>query len=240
MPLRDHFRPPVSAQVSWEGFHALWPGMLTIRLNDILPPGFRAEPRVHLGRSFEIDVAAFGRDGPGAGPADGGGGAATLVAPHPTLTTDGELARPYEYEVQVYDEERGRALVAAVEIVSPGNKDRPEARRAFAAKCATLVRQGVCVSVVDVVTERYANLYADALEELGSADPALGAEPPEIYAVTVRRREIAGRPKLEAWSYPVQVGGPLPTLPVWLTEDRWVPLELEAGYEATCRGLGIV
>ena len=29
MPLRDHFRPPVSRQSSWAGFHAMWP---TLRL----------------------------------------------------------------------------------------------------------------------------------------------------------------------------------------------------------------
>ena len=24
MPLRDHFRPPIANQSSWEGFHAMW------------------------------------------------------------------------------------------------------------------------------------------------------------------------------------------------------------------------
>ena len=45
-------------------------------------------------------------------------------------------------------------LLAAIEIVSPANKDRPENRRAFAAKCAALLRQGVAVSILDVVTAR--------------------------------------------------------------------------------------
>lgn len=94
MPLRDHFRPPLSTQVSWEGFHALWPGLLAVRLNTILPAGFRAEPRVHLGAVFELDVAGFERADPPAGP--DAGGTATLVAPHPTLTTSGDIARPYE------------------------------------------------------------------------------------------------------------------------------------------------
>jgi len=123
--------------------------------------------------------------------------------------------------------------------VSPGNKDRPEARQLFAAKCATLVRQGVCVAVVDVVTEYAGNLYADALDQLGASDSALGPKPPGIYAAAFRRREIDGEPALEMWSYPVAVGSPLPDLPLWYTEDRWVALELEAGYEATCQGLAI-
>jgi hypothetical protein len=47
------------------------------------------------------------------------------------------------YEVQVFDEKRGSRLVAAVEIVAPANKDRPEKRRAFVAKCAALLRNRV-------------------------------------------------------------------------------------------------
>ena len=55
-----------------------------------------------------------------------------------------ELADADEYEVRVYDVERGRRLVAAVEIVSPANKDRPESRAQFVAKCAALLRQRCC------------------------------------------------------------------------------------------------
>jgi hypothetical protein len=35
------------------------------------------------------------------------------------------------------------------------------------------------------------------------------------------------------------IGQPLPTLPLWLADDRSVPLELEASYEETCRILRI-
>ena len=36
-----------------------------------------------------------------------------------------------------------------------------------------------------------------------------------------------------------EIGSPLPTLPLWLTESLYVPLELETTYENTCRGLRI-
>ena len=49
MPLRDHFRPPVWNQASWEGFHGGWPMMMVLNLGPKLPKGFAAEPRVHLG-----------------------------------------------------------------------------------------------------------------------------------------------------------------------------------------------
>ena len=37
----------------------------------------------------------------------------------------------------------------------------------------------------------------------------------------------------------MMLGQPLPTLPLWLAENLAVPLELEAGYEETCRVLRI-
>jgi hypothetical protein len=49
MPLRDHFRPPISKRSSSEGFHGLWPGIIVQQLESRLPDGFVAEPRVHLG-----------------------------------------------------------------------------------------------------------------------------------------------------------------------------------------------
>ena len=58
MPLRNHFRPPVSKKSSWEGFHAMWPTCIVRQLRNQLPPGYTAEPRVHLGTLMEIDVAA--------------------------------------------------------------------------------------------------------------------------------------------------------------------------------------
>src|SRR5271165_3886871 len=62
---------------------------------------------------------------------------------------DGFVAEPrvhlvpeqYAYEVLIFDLERDRRLVAAVEIVSPANKDRPESRQLFVAKCFHLLRQ---------------------------------------------------------------------------------------------------
>lgn len=41
---------------------------------------------------------------------------------------------PPEYEVRVYDTRRARRLVAAVEIVSLGNKVRADSRDAFVSK----------------------------------------------------------------------------------------------------------
>ena len=159
---------------------------------------------------------------------------APWAPPEPTLTVDVDFAEQYEYEVLVYDQSRGRQLVAAVEIVSPANKDRPENRGAFVTKCAALLHQGVSVSMVDLVTTRNFNLYRDLLALLDRTDPAFQTNPPSIYAVTCRCRKIGRTFELATWAYPLAVGTPLPTLPIWLADDLHVPLELEVSYEDTC------
>ena len=244
MPLRDHFRPPVSKHSSWEGFHGGWPMAIVQQLVRHLPADYSAEPRVHLGPYFEIDVCAFDDDEskpaqPVTDVDSGGVATATWAPPEPTLIVDTDLAEQYEYEVRVYDQSRGRVLVAAVELVSPGNKDRPDTRRAFVNKCAALLQQDVSVSIVDLVTTRSHNLYVDLLASIDCSDPTFVPEPPSIYAVTCRGRNGGAHPQIAMWAYPLKIGQPLPTLPLWLTEFSAVSLELEASYEETCRTLRI-
>jgi hypothetical protein len=243
MPLRDHFHPPVSKLASWEGFHGQWPAMIVQQLSRVLPEGYVAEPRVHLGPYFEIDVSAFERAQPQPANASAGeGGVATVSwsATEPMLDIEADWPDQYEYEVLVFDQERERHLVAAVELVSPANKDRPESRRALVTKCAELLRQGVSVALVDLVTIRRFNLYSELLEWIGQHDPSLGEEPPPTYAAALRFQKSAGRTHLQTWPYPLVVGQPLPTLPLWLSADCSVPLDLEGSYEDTCRLLRII
>ena len=137
--------------------------------------------------------------------------------------------------MRVYDTRHGRRLVAAVEIVSPSNKDRPESRRFFVAKCAALLREQVSVTIVDVVTTRQFNLFGDLLEWIGRSGPSTTPELPTIYAAACRWRRVGDIARLETWAHPLAVGQPLPTLPLWLADDLAVPLELEASYEEACR-----
>lgn len=248
MPLRDHFHPPLLNRHSWEGFHGMWPALIVQRLVPQLPQEYSAEPRVHLGALYEIDVCAFEEDEPdelegesSSDATEGGLATATWAPPKPTLVADTEFAGEYEYEVLVYDDSRARQLVAAVEIVSPANKDRRKSRRSFVMKCAALLQQGVCVSIVDLVTTRKRNLYTQMLSLIEQPDPAFAAKPPGIYAVTcrvLRHEEMNGRKnRFEAWAYPLVLGQPLPVLPLWLTGHLAVSLDLESSYEETCRVL---
>src|SRR5262249_18445496 len=152
MALRDHFRSPLDDVRHWEGCLATWPVMIVALLRRKLPRRYVAEPRVHSGSSAEIDVSTFEHENEGllaASDGSGNGNVATMVwaPPRPTLAVATDLPAQDVYEVLVYDEKRHCRLVAAVEIVSPANKDRPENRRAFVAKCAGLLRERVSVVI---------------------------------------------------------------------------------------------
>jgi hypothetical protein len=244
MPLRDHFRPPLDDLRHWEGFHATWPVTIVALLRRKLPRGYFAEPRVHSGASAEIDVATFeGEDRgvvpPGNGNDSGGVATAVWAPPRPTLAVVTDLPAQDVYEVLVYDEQRHCRLVAAVEIVSPANKDRPEHRRAFVSKCLGLLRERVSVVIVDVVTTRAQNLYGELLELLGQSDPGWTPEPAPLYAAACRVTKSASDWLLETWAQPLGLGRALPTVPVWIADDLAVPLELDESYEQGCSILNI-
>jgi hypothetical protein len=218
----------------------MWPAMIVVDLCRSLPDHFSAEPRVHLGRNFEVDVCTFDvkeEDGFRSTSIGTGEATATWAPPEPTLTLELDPTEIYEYEVLIYDQQRGRELVAAIELVSPANKDRPEARQAFVSKCAALLQKKICVSIVDLVTVRRFNLYTEVLDVFCQADPAFAPEPPSTYAVTCRSHSLASRSRFESWAYPMVVGQRLPVLPVWLDNDRAVSLDLEVSYQQTCTAL---
>src|SRR5262249_3936915 len=108
----------------------------------------------------------------------------------------------YECEVRVHDSQRQRPLVAAVELVSPANKDRPENRRAFVARCAALLQQHVSVGIVDLVTTRHFNRYGDFPRALTAQTGGRDEEPTARLA---GRTEHFDLPR-QGWIGPQPVG----------------------------------
>jgi hypothetical protein len=239
MPLRDHFHSS-STYLKWEALHGGWPMMIAQRLNSLLPEEYIAQPSVRLGDMLEIDIAALEREsgrGSFSRVDDQGSLMVASWAPaDPNILLDTEFPEPSEYEVNIYTQDEFR-LVAAIELVSPSNKDRPENRKTFVNKCEALLKKEVCVTIVDPVTSRMANLYGELLDELGAQRTAISRS--AIYAATCRGRRSGPRWRLETWEHELAVGTALPTLPLWLCEDFMVPLDLEAAYEETCRSLRI-
>jgi hypothetical protein len=184
---------------------------------------------VHVGSQVEVDVATLEET-------QVTGGNPTRRVTWEPGAPEWELATefPDEFEVQVFATSAGSNLVAAVELVSPGNKDRPEARRAFAAKCVAYLTRGVGVVVVDVVTNRLANLHNEIVSLLADASDCLFTSGETVYAVAYRpvRRDDGDR--IEIWPAPLKVGDSLPTLPLALLNSGMVPLDLETTYNEAC------
>ena len=239
MPLRDHFHLP-STLLKWEALYGGWPMMIAQRLNTLLPEEYIAQPNVRLGGSMEIDIAAFERESDCRPTSESEDEAdltlASSTPAKPNILFDTEFPEPSEYEVNVYTQDEFR-LVASIELVSPSNKDRTENRKSFVNKCESLLKKEVRVTIVDVVTNRTANLYGELLDELDATRSDVSRSP--IYAATCRGRRTGQRWRLETWEHELAIGAVLLTLPLWLPNELMIPLELEFTYEETCRSLRI-
>ncbi len=237
MPLLDHFHPPLSVERHWESFHAAWCGSLADELNRLLPDNYFAEEQPHSGPSVEIAVATFERQT--ASPASQNGGAPTTLTaamwapPAPAFSVAAVFAD--DFEVRVFNTRTGPRLVAAIEMVSPRNKDRPESRPAFVHKCASYLYQGISLILVDVVTDRHAQFHNDLLREINAAAELL--QPPEVrlYAAAYHPVRRGQREEIDVWPAALALGAPLPVLPLALNADLVLPVDLEATYAHACR-----
>jgi hypothetical protein len=234
MPLRDHFHPPLSEETAWESFHSNWATKIADALSDLVPREYRVEEYAHHGPSVEIDVATFER------PSTSSGGPATAILNAPVYSPPAPAQTmaaifPDTFEVRVFRTRAGKTLVAAIELVSPGNKDRPTERRAFAAKCASYLSQGVGLIVIDIVSERRANLHNETMRLMDAAPELDFPAEVSLYAVAYRPLRRGERDEIDLWPRTLAVGDPLPTLPLRLTGDLFVPVPFEATYQEACR-----
>jgi hypothetical protein len=238
MPLLDHFHPPLSERRPWESFHTTWASALADMLNrDILPPDYIALEQVHAGAAVEIDVATL-TEPTTSTTANGGVGTATVTrtvwtpASAPLLLP---AVFPPGCTVEILSTEGGRTLVAAIELISPANKDRTGKRRLFAAKCATYLSRGVGLIIVDVVTSRQGNLHNELIELLG-LETAYQMPPQQaLYSVAYRPLHSPGSDRIETWPRALALGEPLPTMPLSLEAQHGVPVDLEAAYVEACQ-----
>jgi hypothetical protein len=226
MPLLDHFHPPLHGPRRWEGFHHAWATFIAQQLNqETLPPNYFAESEISLGPEPEMDVASD---------------AAVDWAPPPKIAAQVDFARLDSCEVRIYQDIGGTEPRGAIELVSPGNKDRAGNRLTFAAKCAGYLKHGIGVVIVDVVTARTANLHAEMFKtlEVKSRRAAWESET-GLYAAAYRAVTLRKNPRVEVWPEPLALGETLPVMPLWLSLDLCVPLRLEDSYLAACRSLRI-
>lgn len=239
MPLRDHFHAPLHPRRHWEAFHSRWASAIADALNaDLLPPDYFAEPETHAAGRVEIDVATF----EASGQEGAGGGLATATLPRrvwsaPPAALSMPCVFPGATRVRVFRNEGGAVLVGAIELASPGNKDRAEERRAFAVKCANYLYEGVSLMVLDVVTNRHANLHNEMIDLMRCDSAFHFGREESLYAVAYRPVRRGSADVVDIWPTELFLRQPLPTLPLYLRGDVCVPVEFEAAYNDASRRL---
>jgi hypothetical protein len=217
-------------EIQWNTIYSAWASKIADALNDVVPAEFRVHESLKFGGGIEIDAAAVHTP-----PEANGAISARHSAWQPTAQAIVPATFPERFEVLVFRQFGGRQLVAAIELISPGNKDCNETREAFAMKIASYLHEGVSVLIVDVVTERRANLHDEVVRMMRMpAELSLPREP-ALYAASYRPVLREGRPEIDIWVNPFNVGDTLPTMPLRLIADYFVPVELEATYTEACR-----
>jgi len=238
MPLRDHFHAPLFPTRPWESFHSRWANSIGDYLNSILPQRYVSEISMHFGAQVSADVAELEKaneagEEQGNAAVSNGGLAVQTWAP-PTVTITVPIVYPDDLEVQVVDLLDDARLVAVVELVSPRNKDRADARRAFAAKSAAYLQRGIGLVVVDIVTSRHFNLHNEMSHLLELGDGTRMPADPGLYVVAYRPANRQKSDVLDIWTHTLATGDSLPTVPLAIKGAQMVPLDLEGTYCTAC------
>ncbi len=215
MPLHDW-----TDDRGWDSVHQLWINALLYWLQDHLPQGYRA----YLGSVPGLSIAEPVRRGRGRE-------AEPMEEPAPDFQVVA-LMNP-EPSPGIHVCFRGR-LVAAIELVSPRNKDRPSARDFYRNRYLGYVWSGVRLMLIDVHRRPLGFSFVQAVAaELQCRLP--GGLPPHVISWNVGGSVPEGGRFLDGWHRTLTVGEPLPTVPLALTATHSLPVDLESTYAEAAR-----
>jgi hypothetical protein len=120
-------------------------------------------------------------------------------------------------------------LIAAVEVISPRNKDRPIARSAFLARYLGYLLDGANLVLIDVHRRPLGFSFPDRIAaEMQLERPPL--LPPMAASYRVGEPAATGGRLLAIWRRPLTVAGVLPPIQLPLTAEQAVTLDLEQTY----------
>ncbi len=229
MPLHDW-----TDDRGWDSVHQLWINALLYWLQDRLPAGYRAYlgsvPGLSIGtESGRPDIGV--RSAPADGAATAGQSCGALVdAPQPDFHAIATL--PSEPAAAVHVFYHGQ-LVAAMELVSPRNKDRPAAREFYRNRYLGYLWSGVHLLLVDVHRRPLGFSFIEAMAgEMQCRFPT--GFPPHAVSWNAGGRTPEGGQFLDGWYRALVVGAPVPAIPLALT-DRWLLIDLEQTYTEAAR-----
>ena len=221
MPLHDW-----SELKNWEGFHSAWMHEIQRELKASLPRGYRA----FLGSTPSLTLSEI-EGKPDVTVADS-------LWPRAKADADGTSLLPapdYEFAVTTLEEDptvmvlSGARIVAVVELVSPGNKDRPERREKYGGRYRNYLAGIVNLMIVDVHRRPFAFSFAQFLATAYEF-PAPVLPTPSVVSYGVSPLGRGDGSTVDLWQRPLEVGKPLPALPLTLCGTDRVMVNLEPTY----------
>jgi hypothetical protein len=230
MPLHDW-----ADDRGWDSVHQLWINALLFWVQDRLPPGYRA----YLGSVPGVSIGAEpGRPDLGvrtwqsAAEETAARSEAVVEAPQPDFKAVALLRPAPRPAVHIF---RQGQLVAAIELVSPRNKDRPASREFYRNRYLSYLWSGVHLMLVDVHRRPLGFSFVEAMAAEVECQFPVGL-PPHAVSWNAGGPTPEGGQFLDGWYKALAAGEPLPTLPLALTAERSLLIDLERTYsEATHR-----
>ncbi len=229
MPLHEWTAIP-----GWDGVHQVWIVELLYWIKPRLPAGYRA----YIGTTPTFAIGAPTEQRPDVGVRDWPQGTGPQTAePESPAAAPGDSAEEPDVEIAVATlapdkalfVERQDQLIAAIELVSPRNKDRPSACAAYTSAYVGYLLKGVNLLLVDVHRRPLRFSFADQIAaELNLDQPACPA--PFAHSYRVGEPAPGGGRFLAIWRRPLTVGTPLPPLRLPLSVKEEVLVDLEQTY----------
>ena len=234
MPILNHLSEEITDIVEFNSFHHHWAAHIAEDLNRILPRGFRARAHAWVGIR-EVDV----RTDKSLSADEKEQLISCYKPPAPLAKT--KAAFPIESQVFVESVRRRKTkTVGVIEIVSEGNKDRPDNRDTFVAKCRNFLSHDISVIIVDILAIPFFNLHNQLLRAFDVEEGQIeeNSETP-LYCGAYHKTFIRDEPGLVFWAYALKIEDRLPELPLFITSEMAAPVELEKSYMETCQGLKV-
>ena len=228
----------------WHDFHVGWIGEIRKQLNGgLLPDPFYALAEPQGGFTVEADPPEDGEDDDGEGDRrfegdllslhgggdfGGDGGVALAEAPPRVRLRLPAGSGPTARRITVRHA-TGDRIVALIELVSPGNRDGRRKIEAFCDQVEAAVDGGVHVLLVDLFPPT--ELLPAGMQGAVAERFDIRYEPPPGEPLCCAAYRSAGE-ATTSFVEPLAVGAAPPTMPLFLTADRYVNLPLAASYAA--------
>jgi hypothetical protein len=222
---------------TFHDFHSAWITHLKEALNaGLLPEEFYALAEQHAGRS-NPDVLTLSTRQTQPPPAPPEGAVALAEVPPKVgfhLSADEDTTYRMMRRTLTIRHRSGRRIVAMIEVLSPGNKDREQHLEQFVDKAVAALQQGIHLLVIDVHPPGRWDphgIHGAIWPIVGGGSSTPATDKPLTLAAYLADRLP------EAFVEMVGVGDALQDMPLFLSTDWYVLAPLEGTYMAAYAGM---